>query len=108
MQYPILFPMKISIERFPETKHEEVIVIKLWQVYLHDESDHLFQKLSDLSIDLGPIVNYDTKGRLTFRFAIPIWEQKVKGLLYKNRIPVSIQSNPFYAVQFKGGILEGV
>jgi hypothetical protein len=100
--------MKNPIERLPQEKHNQVIVIKLWEVYLRHHSENLYQVLSNLSMDNGPIQNYDEKERLTFRFESEIWEQRVKNLLYENRIPVVIQSNPLYAIQIKGGTLEMV
>jgi hypothetical protein len=96
--------MKTPIQHFPD----EVIVVKLWEVYLGDHSGNLFKDLSHLSMDHGPFESYNTKKRLTFRFKRQMWEERVKGLLYQNRIPVVIKSNHFYAVQIRGGAFTRV
>ena len=43
-----------------------------------------------------------TNQKLGWKYAL------VKGLLYRNRVPVVIKSNPLYAVQIKGGAFERV
>jgi hypothetical protein len=96
--------MKTANEQCPD----EVIVVKLWEVYLRDQSRNLFTDLCHLSMDHGPFSNYHSKERLTFRFKRQMWKERVKGLLYENRVPVVIKSNHFFAVEIKGGSIGRV
>jgi hypothetical protein len=93
--------MQAPIEPFPD----EVIVVKLWEIYLRGHSHNLSMDLCHLSIDHGPFEKYSANERLTFRFKRQMWEERVKGLLYENRVPVVIKSNHFFAVQIKGAAI---
>lgn len=87
---------------FKETK-QEIIEIKLWEVYLLYNRNNLFQTLSTYSLDNGPVEKGQQEpGRVSFRFMKYDWDKTIKTLLYDNRIPVVIQSNTFAAVQARG------
>jgi hypothetical protein len=88
--------MKIPVERSSLRKSDEVIVVKLWEVYLKYSPANLLDLLSQYSIDSAPFGGDGTTDRLTFRFDRKTWEEKVKNLLYEHRVPVRIQLNPLY------------
>lgn len=81
---------------------QEIVEIKLWEVYLLYNRRNLYNTLSTYSLDNGPVEKHE-EGRVTFRFMTFDWERTVKQLLYDNRIPVIIQSNAFAAVKARGG-----
>jgi len=87
---------------FKESR-EEIIEIKLWEVYLLYNRRNLYNTLSTYSLDNGPVEKaHQEEGRVSFRFVSYDWERTVKQLLYDNRIPVIVQSNPLAAVKAKG------
>lgn len=87
---------------FKESR-EEIIEIKMWEVYLLYNRRNLFNTLSTYSLDNGPVEkDHQEEGRVSFRFMSYDWERTVKQLLYDNRIPVIVQSNALAAVKFKG------
>lgn len=83
---------------------QEIVEIKLWEVYLLYNRRNLYNTLSTYSLDNGPVEkDHQEEGRVSFRFMSFDWERTVKQLLYDNRIPVIIQSNALAAVKVKGG-----
>lgn len=83
---------------------QEIVEIKLWEVYLLYNRRNLYNTLSTYSLDNGPVEKgQHEEGRVTFRFMTFDWERTIKQLLYDNRIPVIIQSNAFAAVRARGG-----
>jgi hypothetical protein len=82
---------------------QEIVEIKLWEVYLLDNRSNLYNTLSIYSLDNGPIgpVEKDQQeaGRVSFRFMAFDWDSTIKQLLYDNRIPVITQSNTLDAVK---------
>ena len=83
---------------------QEIVEIKLWEVYLLYNRRNLYHTLSTYSLDNGPVEkDHQEEGRVTFRFMCFDWERTIKQLLYDNRIPVIIQSNAFAAVRVRGG-----
>ena len=83
---------------------QEIVEIKLWEVYLLYNRRNLYNTLSTYSLDNGPVEKgHQEEGRVSFRFLSFDWERTVKQLLYDNRIPVIIQSNTLAAVKVKGG-----
>lgn len=89
--------MQIPLHRTTSEK-QDVVVVKLWADYLKFPAGNLLEVLSGYSIDSAPIGS-GLNDRLTFRFHSATWAENVKAILYENRIPVRIQSNPFYAVK---------
>ena len=89
--------MKAPLERFSLGKTDEVVVVKLWEVYLRYASANLLDSLCQHSLDSAPFGGAGATDRLTFRFQKATWDEKVKGLLYEHRVPVSVQLNPLYA-----------
>lgn len=83
-------------------KQDEIVVIKLWEIYLLYHPANLYKVLTDLSMDNGPSDDHSLNGRVVFRFARKNWEEEIKNLLYEFRIPIVIQSNPLHAVKVKG------
>lgn len=83
-------------------KNDDIIVIRLWEIYLLYHPANLYKGLTDLSLDNGPHGEQKPDGRVEFRFAKGVWEEEVKNLLYKFRIPVVIKSNHLQAVKVKG------
>jgi hypothetical protein len=83
-------------------KKDEIIVVKLWEIYLLYHPANLYKVLTDFSIDNGPKDDEQVAGRVIFRFSAGAWEENIKNLLYEYRIPVVIQSNRLHAVQTKG------
>ena len=81
---------------------DEIIEVKLWEIYLLYHPANLYKVLTDFSIDAGPKDGQQLAGRVVFRFAKSAWEEKIKNLLYEFRIPVVIQSNRLQAVKAKG------
>lgn len=82
---------------------QEIVEIKLWEVYLLYNRRNLYSTLSTYSLDNGPVEKgQQEEGRVTFRFMAFDWERTIKQLLYDNRIPVVIQSNNFAAVRARG------
>jgi hypothetical protein len=83
---------------------QEIVEIKLWEVYLLYNRQNLYNILSTYSIDNGPVEkDQQEDGRVSFRFMAYDWDRTVKQLLYDNRIPVIIQSNALAAVKARGG-----
>ena len=82
---------------------QEIVEIKLWEVYLLYNRRNLYNTLSTYSLDNGPVEkDQQEEGRVSFRFMSYDWERTVKQLLYDNRIPVIIQSNTLAAVKVRG------
>lgn len=82
---------------------QEIVEIKLWEVYLLYNRRNLYNTLSTYSLDNGPVEkDHQEEGRVSFRFMTYDWERTVKQLLYDNRIPVIIQSNALAAVRANG------
>ena len=86
-----------------QDSRQEIVEIKLWEVYLLYNRRNLYNTLSTYSLDNGPVEkDHQEEGRVSFRFMTYDWERTVKQLLYDNRIPVIIQSNALAAVKAKG------
>jgi hypothetical protein len=82
---------------------QEIVEIKLWEVYLLYNRSNLYNTLSTYSVDNGPVEKDQQEGgRVSFRFMSYDWERTIKQLLYDNRIPVIVQSNTFDAVKARG------
>ena len=82
---------------------QEIIEIKLWEVYLLYNRRNLYNTLSTYSLDNGPVEkDHQEEGRVSFRFMAYDWDRTIKQLLYDNRIPVIVQSNALAAVQGRG------
>ena len=82
---------------------QEIVEIKLWEVYLLYNRRNLYNTLSTYSIDNGPVEkDQQEEGRVSFRFMTYDWERTIKQLLYDNRVPVIIQSNTLAAVKARG------
>ena len=82
---------------------QEIIEIKLWEVYLLYNRHNLYSTLSTYSLDNGPVEkDHQEQGRISFRFMAFDWERTIKQLLYDNRIPVVMQSNALAAVKARG------
>lgn len=83
---------------FKETR-QEIVEVKLWEVYLLYSRRNLYKELSAYSLDNGPVEkDQQDEGRVSFRFLVYDWDRAVKQLLYENRIPVILQSNAYAAV----------
>jgi hypothetical protein len=83
-------------------KQDEIIVVKLWEIYLLYHPANLYKVLTEFSMDHGPADDENLPGRVIFRFSKTVWEDDIKSLLYEYRIPVVIQSNRLQAVKVKG------
>src|SRR5687767_4380598 len=71
---------------------DEIVEIKLWEVYLLNNRANLHKMLTNLSIDNGPVENVQHEhGRVSYRFLAGVWENSIKHVLYDNRIPVIIK-----------------
>lgn len=82
---------------------QEIVEIKLWEVYLLYNRSDLYNTLSTYSLDNGPMQKeHQEAGRVSFRFMAFDWDRTIKQLLYDNRIPVIIQSNTLDAVKARG------
>lgn len=82
---------------------QDIVEIKLWEVYLTYSHRNLYRTLAAYSIDNGPVEkDHQEEGRICFRFLAFDWDRAVKQLLYDNRIPVVIRSNPLSAVRMRG------
>lgn len=76
----------------------EIVEIKLWGLYLLMTPVHLYNEIIQFSLDQGPVEkNPQTPGRITLRFKANEWEQRIKKLLYYNRIPVMVKSATTYS-----------
>ena len=82
--------------------NDEIIVIKLWEIYLLYHPANLYKELTDFSLDNGPYGEPQSNGRVVFRLVKGVWDEEVKNLLYEFRIPVVVQSNRLPAVKVKG------
>lgn len=95
--------MNTVIEATPVTSsRNELIVIKLWEVYLLYHPANIYKTLSENSLDSAPEQDLNLPGRVIFRFTSSAWETEIKPLLYHYRIPVSVQSSVLSAVKAKG------
>lgn len=87
---------------------QEIIEIKLWEIYLLYNRRNLYSTLSTYSLDNGPVEkDQQEEGRVCFRFMAFDWDRTIKNLLYEHRIPVIIQSSALEAVKARG-TQEGV
>ena len=83
---------------------QEIVEIKLWEIYLLYNRHNLYNTLSTYSLDNGPVEkDQQEEGRVSFRFMSYDWDRTVKQLLYDHRIPVIVQSNALTAVKVRGG-----
>lgn len=80
----------------------ETIEVKLWEIYLLYHPAQLYKSLSEHSVDNGPAASDPEIGRVVFRFSLDNWENFVKPLLYRYRIPVVLQSKPVLNVATRG------
>lgn len=80
----------------------DVIVVKLWEIYLLYHPANLYKLLTDNSLDNGPQPDKQLDGRVVFRFSSRVWESDIKQILYEYRIPVSLQSDRMNSVKVKG------
>jgi hypothetical protein len=95
--------MKSLTESVPVTSlKNELVVIKLWEVYLLYHPADIYKTLSENSLDSGPEQDLKLPGRVIFRFTASAWESEIKPLLYHYRIPVTVQSSALSAVKAKG------
>jgi hypothetical protein len=94
--------MDITDSILPTQTQDEIIVVKLWEIYLLYHPANLYTILTHYSLDHGPKDDQQLAGRVIFRFARSVWEEEIKHLLYEFRIPVIIQSNRLQAVKAKG------
>jgi CheY-like chemotaxis protein len=70
---------------------QEVVEIRLWEVYLLRSRNNLYTLLSDYSIDKGPIENSQRDNeRVTFRVTLYDWERTIVRILTDNAIPFEI------------------
>lgn len=82
---------------------QEIVEIKLWEVYLLYNRSNLHATLSTYSLDNGPVEkDQQEAGRVSFRFMNYDWDRTIKQLLYDNRIPVIVESNTLTAVKARG------
>lgn len=71
---------------------QEIIEVKLWEVYVVSNRTNLHAILNQYSVDQGPVENIQHEpGRIVYRFLAADWESDIKPLLYDNRIPVVIK-----------------
>ena len=94
--------MKRIENGFAFASREEVIIVKLWEIYLLYHPAQLYKTLTECSLGNGPEEDPLGSGRIVFKFSKDNWEERVKKLLYVHRIPVLIRSNPLPAVSGKG------
>jgi hypothetical protein len=94
--------MPFMTERVAQKKQDEVIIVKLWEIYLLYHPANLYKMLTDHALENDPTPDESVPGRVIFRFNRTVWEQSVRDLLYQYRIPVIIQSNPLQALRVKG------
>jgi hypothetical protein len=94
--------MHLLTETHRAVKQNDVVEIKLWEIYLLYHPAQLYKELTDYSTDNGPIEHDHKYGRVIFRFKQQDWENHIKQLLYYYRIPVIVQSNHYDAVKAKG------
>jgi hypothetical protein len=87
---------------FKNEMQEEIIEIKLWGLYLLNNSSSVYSEFLESSLDHGPVEKNPQKpGRITFRFKVKEWEGKIKKLLYAHRIPVIVKSTlPYHSASF--------
>ena len=82
---------------------QEIVEIKLWEVYLHYDRRNLYDTLSTYSLDNGPVEkDHQDEGRVCFRFLSFDWERSIKPLLYEHRVPVILRSSTLAAVKSRG------
>jgi len=84
------------------SRQDEIVIVKLWEIYLLYHPANLYKVLTDLSLNNGPEDDQQLTGRVVFRFSKANWDETIKSLLYEYRIPVLIQSNRLQAVKAKG------
>jgi hypothetical protein len=94
--------MELTATLVAPTSQDEIIVVKLWEIYLLYHPANLYKVLTEFSLDNGPKEDQQIPGRVVFRFPKEAWDDHVKNLLYEYRIPVMIQSNRLQAVKAKG------
>jgi hypothetical protein len=71
---------------------QDIIEIKLWETYLLHDRTNLILVLNQHSVDRGPVeIAQHELGRIVYRFYASDWENKIKDVLYKNRIPVVVK-----------------
>jgi hypothetical protein len=97
MQYFTEAPASLKAEM-----QEEIVEIKLWGLYLLNNSARIYSEFLESSLDHGPVEKNPQKpGRITFRFKVKEWESKIKKLLYAHRIPVIVKSDlPYCSASF--------
>ena len=72
---------------------QEIIEVKLWEVYLTYDRHSLYRTLTAYSLDNGPVEkDQQEEGRVCFRFLAFDWERSIRQLLFDHRIPVIVQT----------------
>ncbi len=78
---------------FQETA-DEVVEVKVWEVFLLYNRHNIYRTLSTYSLDNGPVDNDATDlATVTFRFTAYDWFNTLKKLLRDHNIPVIRESN---------------
>jgi CheY-like chemotaxis protein len=74
-----------------KSNSQQAIEIKVWEVYLLRNRNHLYKNLSAYALDRGPLQKYaDDHEKVTFRFMIHDWEKSIRQLLLKNAVPFEV------------------
>jgi hypothetical protein len=89
-------PVRVS------SQPEETVVVRLWEVYLLYHPANLYRTLTDSSLEGASIGDPSLPGRVIFKFSRKTWEESIRDVLYKFRIPVVIESSRLSAVSVKG------
>jgi CheY-like chemotaxis protein len=74
-----------------ERSLQEVVEVKLWEVYLTRSRNNLSKKLSGYALDNGPLKkNLLEDERISFRFMKYDWDKTIQPLLISNTVPFEI------------------
>ena len=82
----------------------ELVVVKLWEVYLLYHPANLYRTLIENSFENGPELDRNLPGRVVFKFTQEAWQEVIKPLLYEFRIPVTIKSGALSAIRGKARV----
>lgn len=94
--------MQVSTNPRPPKMQDEIVIVKLWEIYLLYHPANLYKTFTEFSLDNGPLEDRLLSGKVIFRFTTHDWQNTIRELLYQHRIPVNLQSNPLAALKIKG------
>src|SRR5687768_9368902 len=77
---------------------QEIVEVRLWEIYLIRSRNNLYKTLSEYSLDKGPIQKFDDSDRLSFRFMRYDWDKTIQSLMAAQGVPYEVANRQWIDV----------